>query len=202
MPSLDNAALVRLTWLGTAFVVLGLGLGAVWWPSSQTIEQVRGHAREMYEEANNNDALVRRASELRAAQSRVRADLELLGGVGSAGVVTAAALRLLGYEAQQRGVEIRSILPSSTSATSSGPFVGTDVAIGVRGPFRNIVSLIADLPRHDVLIEVHDAELVSSDQSQKLPALDVTLHTTFYRLTFSNSAKASNSSGANDVRTL
>jgi hypothetical protein len=188
MPSIDSIALARLTWACTAFVILGLGVGVVWWPSSQAISQVRRHAGEMYEEANHNDAIVRLAADLRAAQARVRADVNALGGTRSPGQVTAAALRLLEDEAKQRGVEIRSIVPSAAPITA-GALVGTDVAIGARGPFRNIISFLADLPRHNVLMELRDAELISSDPTQKLPSLDATVHATIYRLTSVNTAE-------------
>ncbi len=196
MSRLDNPALARLTWICSAFVFFGCGVGLVWWPSAQAIGEVQTHARARYEEANNNDALVRRAADLRAAQARVRADLDALGGIRSSGEVTAAALKLLGDEARQRRVEIRSIVPSATAQTP-GVLVGSDVAIGVRGPYRSVLGLIADLPRHNVLIDVHDAELISIDPALKSPTLDVTVHATFYRLTSLN-----NTGEVKHVRTL
>jgi hypothetical protein len=96
-------------------------------------------------------------------------------------------------EAKTLGVEIREIAPSTsanpalaagarTSAKKAEPLEGNDVAIGLRGPFRNIVSLLADLPRHDVLLEIHDVELTSVNSTNKIPVLNATVHSTIYRL--------------------
>ena len=185
MKSLDKAAIARIVWLAVAFVVFGVGVGLVWWPTSQSIDQVRSHARELYEEANQNDAIVRRAADLRAAQKRIHDDLQQLGGERSPGAVTAAALSLLSAEGKRMNVDVRSIAPAPAAAQSAAvheSLSGSDVAIGVRGPFKNVMNLIADLPRHNVLVEVHDAQITSSDITKKAPVLDVTINATIFRV--------------------
>ncbi len=182
--SVDKHASIRLTWALVALVIFGAGFGLVWWPFSQSIAAVRSHARELYEEANRNDAITLRASDLRAARARIHADLVTLGGVRSQGAVLSSTLRLLSEEGKRLRVDVRSIAPAQhAGGETHDPLVGTDVAIAVRGSFRNIVDMIADVPRHDVLVEIHDAQLVSADTMQGLPKLDVTLHATIYRLT-------------------
>jgi hypothetical protein len=186
---IDVAAWARIVWLGVAFVLFGIGVGLVWWPASQQVGQRRAHARELYDEANDIDDATRRAVELRAAKSQVETDLRLLGGMRSDGAVTAALLRLFHDEAKRTGVEIREVAPDTEQhATASaallkpGALGGYELAIGVRGPFRNVVSLLADLPRHDVLIDVHDVQLASPESERSVPVLDVTLHSTIYRV--------------------
>ena len=186
MTRLDNAAIARILWLCTAFIVFGVGFGLIWWPASQSINQVRSHAKDLYEEANQNDAVVRRATDLHAAQKRIHEDLVALGGPRSAGAVTAATLRLFNDEAKRLNVDVRSLAPATATSkpavASLRTLNGNDITIGVRGPFRNVVNLIADLPRHDVLVEIHSAQITSSDTTQKTPTLDVTLDATIYQV--------------------
>lgn len=177
----------RALWTLTAFVLFAVGLGRVWWPASQRIAQVRSDALELYEEANSFDATTRRAADLRATQARVEADLRLLGGIRSQAAVTAALLTLLHDRADRNGVEVRDVSPARESPKTSGSMKhllsGADLAIGLRGPFRNVVAFIADLPRHDVLIDVHDIRVASSPAGRRVPILDVTVHATAYRVT-------------------
>lgn len=184
----NSAAWRRVTWCLAAFIIFGIGVGFVWWPASQRISQLRGHARELYDQANDIEAATRRSAQLHDAQVRVRADLRSLGGIRSSGSVTAALLRLFHDEAKRTGVEILRIEPSSKlerhDDTSFKPqnLIGYDIEIGARGPFRNVIALVADLPRHDVLIDVHDVQLRASGAPRHEPLLDVTLYSSIYRV--------------------
>ncbi len=190
---IDMQAWVRVSWLFSTFV-LGLGVCGVWWPASQELSARHAHALELYDEANSIDAATRRAFELQQAQQRVATDIAELGGVRSNGAVTAAVLQLLHEESKRQVVQIREVAPEISahvaSAMNGGDLAaghsdalsGSDVAISVRGTFRNIVALVADLPRHDVLIDAHDIQLASTEGDRKPPVLDVTLHSTIYRL--------------------
>jgi hypothetical protein len=184
--------LTRVTWLLVAFVTAGIGIGGVWWPASQELSSRHAHALELYNEANAVDAALRRAAELRAAQSRISSDLAALSGARSPGAVTAALLRLLHEESKTQRVDIREVSPDSNAHMSSGTahstapspqaLIPSDLSISVRGPFRSVVALITDLPRHDVLIDVHDVQLSTTQTGRVPPLLDVTLHSTVYRL--------------------
>ncbi len=206
---MDVRAWIRITWLLTAVVVAGIGIACIWWPQSEEISRHHARALELYDEANTFDAQTRRASQLRAAQSRITSDLSQLGGTRSAGAITAAFLQLLHEESTRQNVDVREVAPD-TSAHASPSFVRdaaavrttdnvlatTDVAISLRGPFRNIVAFVSDLPRHDVLIDVRDIQLSSTQTVHRPPVLDVTLHTTMYRLVSTPTA------GSSRVRTL
>ncbi len=187
---MDLRAWARVLWLLAAFMVLAVGVGCISWPGSQELSQRHAHALELYDEANAIDAATRRAAQLRAAQARIASDLTALGGVRSAGGVTAALLRLLHDESNRQAVDIREVAPDTTThgsdsaaaAIRANALLPSDVAISVRGPFRNIVALVADLPRHDVLIDVRDIHLSATESDRVPPVLDVTLHATIYRL--------------------
>lgn len=192
--TIDVRGWIRVTWLVVAFVVGGIGIGCIWWPAAQDISQRHARAMELYEEANTIDAAIRRASQLRSAQFRIKTDLAELGGVRSPGAITAALLQLLHEESKRQGVEVREVAPDTNPHTSPPPrtpqssilkadvLAPEDIAVSVRGPFRNIVALVADLPRHDVLVDIRDIQLSSTEAARRPPILDVTLHATIYHL--------------------
>jgi len=187
---LDEAAIVRVLWALTAFVVFGIGVGCVWWPSSSAIAQIDAHSREMYDEANSDDEVVRHAAELRALRTHLVEDVRSLSGQTSNGAATAAALRLLSEESKHFRVDVRSVIPQVAPQTTASPgtgdaeaLLGTDLSLGLRGHFRNVVAMLTDLPRHDVLLRVSDISLSSSDRARaNSPDLDVTVRATLYRL--------------------
>jgi hypothetical protein len=59
---------------------------------------------------------------------------------------------------------------------------GTDVTLTLRGPFRSIAGFLADVPRHDVLIDVRDVALQATGTIARAPILLATVHATVYRL--------------------
>jgi hypothetical protein len=178
----------RVAWWLAGCVLFGVGVGGVWWPASQRIAEIRAHSRDMYDEANRNQAEVRQADDLRRVQVRVAADVARLSGQSSVGAAMASALRLLGDESKRFNVELRSIAPEETSGTTDGAkandaLLGTDVTLGLRGSFRNMVVMLADLPRHDVLLAVHDVALQGTDKIHAgVPTLTATVHATLYRV--------------------
>lgn len=180
----------RVIWWLAGLAFLGVGVGCVWWPASQNISAVRTQSRELYDEANQLDAEIRRAGELRAVGARVLSDVERLGGQRSNGAATAAALELLGAESRRFDVELRSVVPQNVAkplerAAAHPPelLAQNELVLGLRGRFRNVLAFVADLPRHDALIEVRGVTLSAAGASPDgTPALDATVEATLYRL--------------------
>ncbi|MGB6986448.1 MAG: type 4a pilus biogenesis protein PilO [Candidatus Aquilonibacter sp.] len=181
---------VRITWMITAAIFLGIGLGLVWWPASQTIAAVKEQAKSLYDEANQNEADVQRAEQLRAVAKRVSDDVRQLSGQASSSAVTAATLTLLNRESRVHAIDIRSIVPAPVASASAAPaaarpadsaLLGTAIEIDVRGGFRDVLAFISDLPRHNVLIDVNDINLVDRGDHSSKPALGVTIHATVFR---------------------
>jgi Tfp pilus assembly protein PilO len=174
--------MARLLWVLTCFVVVGIGVGGVWYPASQRIASLNASARELYEEANSDELEVQRSRELRRVRARIVADVRHLSGQTSGAAATAAALHLLSDESKHFNVELRSVVPQVSSATPA-PLISNDLTLGLRGRFRNIVAMLVDLPRHDVLIGVRDVAFVSTQTLHGgTPMLDVTVHATLYRV--------------------
>jgi Tfp pilus assembly protein PilO len=183
---------VRITWMLTALVFFGSGIGLVWWPTSQTIDAVKAQARSLYDEANQNESDVQRATQLRAIAKRVSDDVRKLSGQGSQSAVTAATLALLYRESRTHGIDVRSIAPAPmvSPAAAPGPaavqpadnvLAGSPIEIDVRGRFRDILAFISDLPRHNVLIDVSDINLTDRGDRSTKPVLGATIRATIYR---------------------
>ncbi|HUA09828.1 MAG TPA: type 4a pilus biogenesis protein PilO [Candidatus Acidoferrales bacterium] len=181
------AAYVRIVWLLTGAVFFGLGVGVVWWPNAQTIAAVSAQSRALYDEANQNEAEVRHAAQLRAVARQIAGDVRSLSGEGSQSAAMAATLALLGREGRAFSVDVRSILPApeASAMPSPGPaeraLAGTPLEIDVRGSFRDILAFVSDLPRHDALIEVHELSL--SDRGDRSPKhiLGASIYATVFR---------------------
>ena len=185
---IDGPATIRIVWLLTAAVIFGIGIGLVWWPSSQAINALRAQAKSAYDEADQNDAEVRHAAELQAVERRVAEDVAHLSGRTSHSAVLAATLQLLYGEGRAFHVDVRSIVPapapSSTpiaEASSRGTLTGTPIEIDARGRFRDLLHFVADLPRHDVLVAIDNANLAGGGDRSAEPILNARINATVYR---------------------
>lgn len=175
------ASMVRITWLLTFAVFVGIGIGVIWWPSSAMISSMRLQAAHYYEEANQNEADVRHASELQAIGERVQSDLRMLMPSSSSSEVTATLLQVLARKSRRYHLSIRSVAPDPAS-TSDGPFYRTSLELTLNGRFPDVLHFVAELPRGESLIEVHDMTLADPDRRDSSPTLTVTLHALLYRL--------------------
>lgn len=190
---LSAEAQARAIWAVTAALLFGLGVGRIWWPAMSEIALRQTHARDLYEQANALDAQTRRATELRAAQSRVEEDVRKIGGNRSEADVTASFLRSIHDEAKQTGVEVRELVSESAAAPNSAlrsassstgaPYAlsAYGLTIGLRGSYRHLITLLSELPRQSVLIEIRDVHFGSNASLAAPPVLDITLHASIYR---------------------
>jgi len=181
---------VRIVWMLTGTILFGVGLGVVWWPTSETIATIKAQAKILYDEANQNEADARRASQLLAVAKRIADDVRRLSGQNSQSATTAATLALLARDAAIHRIDVRSIVPVPVTSASpapvvstgaAAPFTGAPLEITVRGRFRDVLSFIADLPRHDVLLDVSDVDLAAIGESPSRPKLNATIHATVFR---------------------
>ncbi len=181
--SLDKAAQTRMAWLFAALVFFVGGGIMTWWPASRRIAELRAHTEESLDQTAAIAVKLHRARELRAAKARVRADLHRLAGGGAEGTADGALLQLLDAESRGLHVSIEAFTPGNApQAKQAGPLVGRSVTLAVRGPFRSIVALLADLPKHDVLVGIDDASLQTALPRPRAPVLSATVHATLYAL--------------------
>lgn len=206
----DQAATLRVSWL-LVFAVATAGLFTIVLPGCSAKTATQTQANAIYQEAVANEKTVEEATRLQAAQARVESDLRKLGGQQNEGQVVATALRLFNDEGKRYHVEVRTIVPAastvaapsaaspSSSAPALDPLIAAPVTLGLRGHFRDVVALLVDLPKHDVLIDLHDVQMTArdSDRLSNQPSLDVTVQATIYRirsLAFSEGTNAATAS--------
>jgi len=177
----------RILWLAAAAVLFGLGVGVVWWPSAQDIAQMQAQAKNLYDGANANERVLRQAARMRAARARVAADVRALAGSETPNAATVRAIRLLDRRAKAFGLEIRAVVPAlppspaPAASAQAGSLLGFPVEIDLRGTFRAVLAFTADIPRHDVLVEVRNLDLAAAGDRARKPVLDARLAVTVYR---------------------
>lgn len=176
---------VRTLWL-VAVLVVAAGYALVIVPGEREVVSTEAHAKVLYDEENIDESKLSRAAELSALRSRIQSDLHRLGGDGSTSATAAAVLDLLEQEGKRFHTDVRSISPGvqpvdKRSRSSAGPLKGSDWDIVIRGGFRDILSLIADTPRHDVLLEIRDVDFSATGETGSPTTVDATVHTTIYQ---------------------
>lgn len=175
----------KLAWCAAVLLAIS-GYGLVIAPGELRVRAAELHAKTLYDEANVDDAKIRRAAELRAIQRRIEGDVRTLSGQRSDGAITATALHMLSDEGRRFHVDLLSVVPDppvSVPGAVAETLPSVPWTIGVRGQFRDIVAFLSDVPRHDALVDVRDLELTARPRSEsRSPALDVTIHALVYRV--------------------
>lgn len=170
---------VRIAWLLSAIVLL-LGYAMLIAPRERRMTAIETRAHALYEQANRNARLVENIGSLERARDRVKRDLALLTGVGGADASMLGGLQLLQRETHAHRVTLRAFTPQAAngSATVKGQQPFTILA---RGRYRDVMGLIADLPRHGVFVEVRDAQLRRVPSRGALaPDVDATIDAVLY----------------------
>lgn len=180
----EPRSLVRSLYLAAALVAV-IAYAVVIAPAERRVSTMQEHARLLYDEANVDESKVSQSVELDRIKERIQRDLHRLAQSGSDGAETAAALRLLGAEGKKFSVEVRSIAPLTAAPPAPGkperyPLAGTRWSFVVRARFRDIVGLLGDISRHDVLVDVRDVDLTVASRDAS-PLLDATVQATLYR---------------------
>ncbi|MEO6835925.1 MAG: hypothetical protein ABI231_08475 [Candidatus Tumulicola sp.] len=169
---------VRIGWLLVAALALG-GYGAIVAPGERRARAMDDRARDLYQLANRNDRLLKNAAGLDAARHRVARDVAQLSAASGAARTMLATLRLLRTEGSRFRVVISGLSPGERSGAPAGEGY-EDVTIALRGAYRNVLGTIADLSRHDVLVEVHDVALAQTSSGLGANSVAATIHATLY----------------------
>jgi Tfp pilus assembly protein PilO len=170
---------LRIAWLAVALAAL-LGYVTAIAPAQQRIASIESHAAELADLAARNEVLVQRLGALEQTRARVRDDLRRLGGKGDAGRVAVALLQVLQGEAARNHLTISSIAPASEEPAAHASGGEEDVAVTLRGRYRDVMAAIADVPHHDVLVEVRSVRLARVASREMLPSVDATIQAALY----------------------
>lgn len=174
------AAQVRTGWLSLALAAL-LGFAAVVAPAERRLAAIQSHAAQLGDLASQNEAAAARIGSLEATRARVRSDVRRLAGTGNSGKIAVVLLKVLQGEASRNHLTISSIAPASDAASARPASQEEGVAISLQGRYRDAMAAIADLPRHDVLVEVRGVSLVRVASQQPFPYVDATIQAALYR---------------------
>jgi len=179
--TLPPSAQVRIAWFAVAFAAIA-GFAAVVAPAERRIAALASHAAELAELADRNEALVARIGPLERTRERVRKDLARLAGAGGSGRAAVAVLKILEDEARRNHVTVTSIAPASAAQTAPR---ATDreeeLAVGLRGRYRDVLAAVADVPHHDVLVEVRGLSLARVDTRGLFPSVDAVVRAAIYQ---------------------
>jgi Tfp pilus assembly protein PilO len=174
------ATQLRIAWLVIALVAI-LGFASIVLPAQRAIASIQSHAADLADLAARNEALLARLDSLEQTRARVRRDLERLTGKIGAGRSTVAVLHVLENEAGRNHLTISSIAPAGEGSPASRPDREEDVAVSLRGRYRDVMAAVADVPRHDALVEVESVGLARVDSRQLFPSVDAIVRVALYR---------------------
>ncbi len=169
---------VRIAWLVVALAAV-LGFASIVLPAQRGIAAIEERAAGLADLAARNEALLARLDSLEQTRTRVRRDLERLSGKIGTGRTTVAVLHVLEDEAGRNHLTITGIAP--TAEEPSAPRAQReDVAVSLRGRYRDVMTAIADVTRHDALVEVQSVALTRVDTRQLFPSVDATVRVALY----------------------
>jgi len=170
---------LRIAWSIVACTAIA-GFAAVVAPAERRIGALEAHAAELAALADRNAALVARIGSLEQTRSSVHAELARLAGAGGRGRIAASILSLLDGEARGHHVSVTSIAPASAQPSARDSGREEDVSVTLRGRYRDVMAAVADVPHHDVLIEVLDVSLARVDARGLFPNVDATVRVALY----------------------
>ena len=166
----------RIGWVLAAALAVGGILGVVA-PAERRVRAAMAHAHELYELANRNDKMLRSAAGLAAASRRVAHDVSYLAGNRGEGATTLAALELLRGDARRFHLSLESLTPDRSDVSD---LESPEATIAVRGAYRDVLAAIADLSKHDVLLEVRAVGLAQNSDYLQTDEIDATIGASIY----------------------
>lgn len=165
-----------MRWLFVAAFAL-IAYAVVLAPAERRVRQTQARASELYTLANRNEAALRDAPALRAAEWRVARDLSFLTGHrGEAGSIV-ALVQLLRERAERFHVGVTGLTPGSRAGSD-----GLErLTVTLHGTYQNVVRAIASLSLGPVLLEVDGVALSQAPDDFGLPGVDATVDVVVYR---------------------
>lgn len=136
-------------------------------PVQARLREVAFHAHELYDLANRNERMLVNHRALEAARARVRRDLRMLAGESGEGKATLSALRLLQREARTHRASVLGFEPETSATAITGE---SNLRITLRGSYRDVLALIADVTRHDALLEIVSVRLEAARDAKGVTA--------------------------------
>jgi Tfp pilus assembly protein PilO len=136
-------------------------------PAQARLRQVAFQAHELYDLANRNERMLANYRALEAARARVRRDLRMLAGESGEDKATLSSLRLLQREAKTYRTSVLGLEPETSATKIAGE---SSLRITLLGSYRDVLALVADVTRHDALVEIESVRLEAAREAKGVTA--------------------------------
>lgn len=164
-----------IRWLAVAaFALLAYAVALA--PADRRVRETQARASELYTLANRNQAALRDAPALRAAEWRVARDLSFLTRRGAERASIVSLLELLRERAERFHVAVDGLTPSDRA---DGEGVER-LTVALHGTYQNIVRTIASLSMGSVLLDVDGVSLSQAPDDFGLPGVDAAVDVAVY----------------------
>jgi Tfp pilus assembly protein PilO len=167
------ATQLRVAWLALALAAVA-GFATIVLPAQRRIAAIESRSGDFAELAARDEAVLARLDSIEQTRTRVRRDLDRLAGKVGTGRTTVAVLHVLENEAARNHLVISGIAPASDD-TASASAKEEELTVSLRGRYRDVMAAVADIPRHDALVEVQSAGLQRADAHGLFPSVDATV---------------------------
>jgi hypothetical protein len=164
-----------MRWLVVAAFAL-VAYAAALAPADRRVRETQARASELYLLANRNEAALRDAPALRAAEWRVARDLSFLRRHGDDSGSIVSLLQLLRERAARFHVAVNGLSPSNRAGGQ-----GVErLTLGLHGTYQNVVRTIASLSLGPVLLDVDNVLLSEAPDDFGLPGVDAAVDVVVY----------------------
>jgi uncharacterized membrane protein len=161
---------VRIAWAAVAALAV-ISYVTIVAPAERAIRAIAFQAYGVNELANRNERIIASAGALQAARQRVERDVAALKAENTPAKASLGVLRLLQKEADARAVTVTGMSPGDSAR---------DISIGLRGRYRNVLAVVDDISRRDVLLDVTGTSIASATGSDGESLVNATLQATVY----------------------
>lgn len=177
--SVSTAAQVRIGWMLVAALALG-GYFGVLIPGEQKVQAIEDRAHDLYRLANRNGVMLTRAAGFISARERIAREIKKLSGRQDPAATTLAIVHLVRNVESRNHVEFAGLFPEKPD----DPRAAADLqalTIQLTGRYGNVLRAIADLSKHDPLVDISDVSLTAATDDLGFPDVAATIHVTVYQ---------------------
>lgn len=177
--TVSAAAQVRIGWALVAALAL-VGYFGILIPGEQRLGAIEDRAHDLYRLANRNDVMLTRAAGLVAARERVQREVKKLSGRQDPAATTLALVHLVRNAESRNHVALAGLFPEKPDDPRGAGDLQA-LTIQLTGPYGNVLRAIADLSKHDPLVDVSDVALTPATDDLGFPDVAATIHVTVYQ---------------------
>lgn len=177
--TVSTASQVRIAWALVAVLALG-GYFGILIPGERKVQGIEGRAHDFYRLANRNDVMLSRAAGLVAARERVAGEVKKLSARQDPATTALAIVHLIRNAESRDDVALVGLFPEKPADPKAAGDLQA-LTIQLTGTYGNVLRAIADLSKHDPLVDVFDVALTPATDDLGFPDVAATIHVTVYQ---------------------